>query len=464
MKPEKIYSKFPIFLQNIACSLYGLREKHFRLGSDFRYYYDILISGEGADSELIEEYQNQQIRKIISHAYQFSPFYKCLFDQAKLKPDDIYCREALSLLPVLRKEDIFTHNYAIRSNSSMKSRIRNVKTSGTTGTALQFITTQEAIAFQWAVWWRHRSRFGFLPGDWHINFTGKPVVPIDQNKPPFWRLDYARKQIIISSGHLVRNKVRDIVNFLNTSKVKYVTGYPSQISHFCNLIDEDKSISLNNRVCIFPGAEGIQQFQKNTLSKVWGSNIFEQYGFSEGCGNASMCEYGNYHEDWEFGILDSYDSIVNSDGSKTGKIVATGFANYAFPFLRYEVGDSATWESENFRCPCGRHSKVIREINGRNEDYVITPEGNKIMRFDYIFKDAFSIREAQVIQRQLGSVIIKYVPRQGFNESDLLIIKEAMRSWISSSLQIYFEQVDAIARGTSGKFKPVVSDLRKFDN
>ena len=34
---------------------------------------------------------------------------------------------------------------------------------------------------------RHRSRFGFEFGDKHLSFTGKPVVPLEQIKPPFWR-------------------------------------------------------------------------------------------------------------------------------------------------------------------------------------------------------------------------------------------------------------------------------------
>ena len=58
--------------------------------------------------------------------------------------------------------------------------------------------------------------------------------------------------------------------------------------------------------------------------------------------------------------------------------MATGFTNTAFPFINYLVGDSATWAPPDFKCPCGRNSQVIYSIDGRNEDYVLASNGNRI--------------------------------------------------------------------------------------
>ena len=87
---------------------------------------------------------------------------------------------------------------------------------------------------------------------------------------------------------------------------------------------------------------------------------------------------------------------------------------------------------------------MIFDIDGRMEDFVITPEGNKIMRFDYLFKKSDGIKEAQIIQDQLGSFKIKYVPRKGFKNSELSEIKLLTKKMISPTIKVEFESVEAI--------------------
>ena len=106
------------------------------------------------------------------------------------------------------------------------------------------------------------------------------------------------------------------------------------------------------------GAEKCYDVQKKIIHKVTGALITDQYGISEGCANASKCQYGNYHEDSEFSYLECSDKVQNKDGSYTGKIIATSLINNTFPFIRYQTGDTATWAPNNFKCPC--HYRIVR--------------------------------------------------------------------------------------------------------
>mgnify|MGYP002280457329 CR=1 FL=1 len=460
MNSLSLYSKLPIFLQNAACTYYGYREKKVRMGRAFDLHLKFLLSTEFSSIEEIEKYQNKKIASLVRYSYENVPFYKSLFDRVGIAPEDIQSRSDLKNLPILRKEDVFQFSEELRSTGPVGSAVRKSKTSGTSGTALSFFTTEDAVAFTWAVWWRHRSRFGFVPGDWHVNFTGRPAVPLGQARMPYWRIDWARKQIIISASHLVPGKIGSLTEYLNKKNIEIFTGYPSQIAQFCGLL-ESEGLALEKKPSfIFPGAENVQDFQQDVISRVTGAEITDQYGFSEGACNASRCEYGNYHEDWEYGVMDCEEGVENPDGSMTGKIIGTGFTNLAFPFIRYEVGDTATWAPEGYVCPCGRQSRVIWKIDGRSEDFILTPEGNRVMRLDYLFKDSKRIREAQVVQRELGAIAIRYVPREGFDSTDLDHIKKTVKGWISPLLQVTFERVTHIERSASGKFKPVVSELR----
>lgn len=134
-------------------------------------------------------------------------------------------------------------------------------------------------------------------------------------------------------------------------------------------------------------------------------------------------------------------------------------ATFGMPFIRYQTGDTAIWKASE--CKCGRKTKTLVKIEGRDEDFVITPEGSRIMRFDYIFKDSHNIKEAQVVQSKLGSVTIRIVRRKGYSKSDEKMIKDEMALRISPSLEVEFEYVNDIERTSTGKFRAVVSLLEK---
>ena len=453
---KKLYENSPIFLQNIACTIRGCKEKKSRLGGIFSPTLNFLKESEFWDKYMIERYQTDKMKELIQFCYNNIPYYKELFDKISLNPIKIQSLEDLKRIPVLTKEDVRIY-YNKLINPNYKEKVFNCHTSGSTGKSLQFLFSEEAVQYRWALWFRHRHRFGVGPNDPYATFTGQIAVPLMQLNPPYWRENRAMKQTIFTMHHINETKVPDIVNRLNKGGFIYYSGYPSIIfSLACIIEDLGLKITKYPKV-IFTGAETLLDYQKNKISSVFHCLVTDQYGFSEGCGNASRCEKDLFHEDFEYGILEYDNEKVNSDGSITGEILATGFTNFAMPFIRYKVGDTATWiDSE---CECGRKSKIIININGRNEDFIITPEGNKILRFDYIFKDTHNIIESQIIQRELGSIIIRIIKRNDFSKLDEELLKKEVHNKISPKLNVYFEYPLKIERERTGKFRAVKSYL-----
>ena len=411
---EQIYPRLPVFLQNAACWYYGKKEARVRYGRVFDLRLRELMDSDRWSAAEIEAYQNEKIRHLIRHAYESVPYYRELWKSLKISPDDIRCREDLAKLPVLTKEDV-------RQNSgrliSQKVSLRDLlfrHTSGTTGKALHFYVTRAAIAFQWAVWWRHRLRFGVEPGAWHANFTGKRVVPIGQDSPPYWRWNRPLHQALLTMHHLTGEKISSVVEFLNSHPFEFYSGYPS-IIHMLALHASEAGLVLDSPPrAVFTGAEKMLDFQRHDIRKFTGAILTDQYGCSEGCGNASHCPEFVYQEDFEFGILEG---VELQPGNPAKSILCTGFANDAFPLIRYEVGDVGVWQEEGKVCACGRRSRTLLRIEGREDDYVITPEGTRIMRFDYVFKDALNVREVQVVQERVGEIGLRLVRRPGVRYS-----------------------------------------------
>ncbi len=249
-----------------------------------------------------------------------------------------------------------------------------------------------------------------------------------------------------------------MVEFLNSHPFEFYSGYPS-IIHMLAWHAGAAGLSLKSPPrAVFTGAENLLDFQRRQIQKFTGAILTDQYGCSEGCGNASHCPEFVYHEDFEFGIMEG--GVELQKGNPARSILCTGFANDAFPFIRYEVGDTGVWQENDRACPCGRQSRAILRIEGRKDDYVVTPEGTQIMRFDYVFKDVLNVEEVQIVQEQLGEITVRAVRRPTYNSADEVAITREIQRWISPTLAVRFEYVQEIEREPNGKFRAVLSKLK----
>jgi phenylacetate-CoA ligase len=267
-------------------------------------------------------------------------------------------------------------------------------------------------------------------------------------------------QALINMHHLTPQKIGAVVRFLNEHEFQFYSGYPS-VAHAMAYTAMQCGLRLTaHPKYIITGAENVLDFQRRDLEAFTGATLTDQWGVSEGCGNASQCPEFAYHEDSEFCIIERVGGRVTAGGIEA-QMVCTGFANPDFPFLRYEVGDVGLWAPPEYYCPCGREAPVIKKIIGRTDDFVITPEGNRIMRFDYCFKDIVRVKECQVVQDRLGEIRLRIVRRPEYCVADERQIARAIQHWISPSLGINFEYIDEIERERAGKFRAVKSNLQK---
>lgn len=459
MNQFEIYSRLPVSFQNLLCSLYGYKLEHQRYGKDYHHIFESLVESDFWPKDQIMAYKEEQLSKIIEYAFKHCPYYRQRYTSLGLSPRDFTGIESLKKFPVLTKEDVRTNWQGMLSDEYDVRQLIPYHTSGSTGKALDFYWTKHNLQFYWAVVWRGRHRFGISKGDLHLNFSGKIVVPITQNKPPYWRYNKALNQYMLNMQHISERKIKDIAGFINEHDFDFFVGYPSIINALAVLVKEAGINIKKSPKYIFSSAEKMYDYQKQCIESVFhGSHIVEHYGFSENVAAASKCNDYVYHEDFELGHLE-LENPQKVEKGYVGSMLSTGFQNLAMPFIRYEIGDVATFSDK--QCSCGRNSQIIVDIDGRLEDYIITPEGTRIMRLDYIFKNTSSIKECQVTQKELGSIVIRIVKRDDFSKRTEENIIENIHKMISPSFKVLFEYVDEIPRTKAGKFKAVVSELKR---
>jgi len=140
---------------------------------------------------------------------------------------------------------------------------------------------------------------------------------------------------------------------------------------------------------------------------------------------------------------------------QSSRLVCTELGNPDMPLIGYEVGDRVAMAEPETGCPCGRTLPVLKFVEGRIDDMVITPDGRRIGRLDPVFKGDFPIVEAQVIQDARDHLLVQIVPAPGctgFTESALVgALVERM-----GRMQIEVRKASQIPRGPNGKFKALL--------
>ena len=82
--------------------------------------------------ELDQQNQLEKLQSLITHAYEFVPYYKRIFDERNLTPSSIKQISDLEKLPILTRELIRKHKEELISTAHKKSELIEFGTGGTT--------------------------------------------------------------------------------------------------------------------------------------------------------------------------------------------------------------------------------------------------------------------------------------------------------------------------------------------
>ena len=453
---EKIFYQCPPLVQNIAFSLYGIKLRRERYGKSFRYVLDWLKGSQWWTKEEVESYSNEKFVKAVNDAYHLSPFYRNLYDSYGITPKKISSLNDIKKIPILTKDSVRHYGREMVSSMYKEKELIVGLTSGSTGRPLKVCKTRQAVAFQWAIWWRHKSRFDLHPSNPHLTVGARVPVRADQKDPPFWRYDFFNNRVYLSSYHISCDTIEEILGFLEKKKFSFFTGYPSSLFLLADSIEKAGLVLENKPKYIITGSDQLTESYERKIHEVLGAPVSEQYGMAEFAGNLSKCEFGNFHIDFECCHVEA----LSTDSPGIKKLVLTGWGNPAMPFIRYEVGDTCSELEQG--CSCGRQSLFVRHIFGREEDFIYLPDGRRLMGMNQVFEYAECANDVQAYQNDQGCVEFRIVPGDGFGEKDIASLRREFLRRSGNQVKCTFTTVDALETTGSGKRKAVISDFKEF--
>jgi len=453
---EAIYNRLPVFAQNWACSLEGWRINRSRYDRTFSRMLDDATERANWSVEQIYEWRDRRLVAFLKQTVRSTPYYREQARRAEFDIDGVKGLDDLPKLPVLERRIVQSRNSEFEAELNDREPTQIAHTSGTTGGGLRFPVIRSAGIEQWAVWWRYRYWHKIERSEWCAYFGGRAIMPPGIQTAPFWRVNVPGRQIMFSAYHLREESAVAYLSEIKRRGIRWLHGYPSQLALLAKLAYEN-SFNLRDQMrWITIGAESLLEQQAAVIKKVFGRAPIQHYGMAEGVANISERPDGILVVDEDFAAVEF---VPSSSGG--WKILGTNLSNPAFPLIRYEVGDLADLipgetapEGEAF-AGC----RVVRNIDGRRDDYVILANGTKVGRLDHIFKDLVEVREAQIVQNRIGAITVKLVPGDGFDEVVEKRLKAEIVDRLGADITVDVQYVNELVRTKRGKLRFVISSL-----
>jgi phenylacetate-CoA ligase len=454
-KQRSLYFAAPQFIKEAIATAYGMQQRRTRYGNSFREALALLRDTEYRPNDELREQQHRLAAAFVDEALEDTQYYRNNPEySARWRAGNI------SQLPVMRKEQVRSHLSELYSDRRSAMPHRWQHTSGTTGKSLIFPIALPCFQREHAFRAFHYNWAGvdILKHEPVAFCQGHPVTHYDRTEPPFWAHDHANNFLYLSSYHLAQANLPAYCKELDRFAPIMLSGYPSSLYLLANAYRTYGSGRLKLRA-VYTTSETLLDFQRTAIIAAFGCRVFDWYGNSEMCANIVECEHGEYHLKLEHSVvevLDSKNRPVAPGG--TGRMVCTGFGNFAFPLIRYEIGDVVTLSTSQVS-RCGRGGLLIERVLGRLEDYVVGGDGRLVGRLDHLFKDCTNVVEAQIVQREPGTVILRIVKNDSYASRDERTLREEAALRLGSETKVSFEYVTTIPRTSNGKFRFIESSL-----
>ncbi len=436
---KRYFLNLPVFVKFILINLYGLKVSRERYTTNFHRYLNHYMN--------MDKYEKHTFNPILfNEQIKDHPYYKKFID----KP--ITAFHIIDMQYIKEKYD---------SLLDKKYYYTMLHTSGTTGSGLSYPVSKSFLEHQWAIFWKFRKIHGLTLKTWWANIVGQTLFKIEQKKPPFWIKSYPTRQLLMSSYHMRKDTFEFYMDAIEKEGIRWLHGYPSVLNEFANLIKEHgltaKAKKMNLQI-ITTSSEKLLDYQKETINAVFGCPVRQLYGLVEGVANIFECEKGTLHIDETY----SYVELIPVDNGNENeyKIVGTSYHNPAFPLVRYDTGDTCILYEHKFACSCGRKSRIIKEILGREEDYLILSDGTKIGRLSPLFKSSLNIKEAQIYQNKPGMAEFRIVKNEKFGAMDEEELIRQIKEKLGNEFNYEMVYCDKLPKTAKGKLRLVINEIK----
>ncbi len=404
----------------------------------------------------MKKLQGERLAKVCERVYAAVPFYKKMFDKAKIKPAQIKSIDDIVRLPFTTKLDL-RDNYPFGMFAvPMKEIVRIHASSGTTGQP----TTVGYTRYDLEIWAEAMART--------MTAAGTTANDIVQNAYGYglftgglgahYGAEKIGAAVIPISGGNTQKQIMLMKDFGST----VLCSTPSFCLYIYDVMKQEKidPKSLKLKIGIF-GAEPWTDAMRKEIEKMMHIKAIDIFGLSEITGPGVSFECAEAQNGLHVNEDFFYPEIIDPDTGELlpygeeGELVITTLLKEGIPLIRYRVKDISSLNPE--KCICGRTLVRMSRVRGRSDDMLI-------------------IRGVNVFPSQVESVLLKskvvaphymiFVDRKGrMDEMTVHVevtpdfIKSFTRKVLSDDLSCFiddFEEMKKVKKEIKDRIKDVI--------
>ncbi|MGI6504096.1 MAG: phenylacetate--CoA ligase family protein [Candidatus Methanoculleus thermohydrogenotrophicum] len=429
--------------------------------SAYKNTYSLLRQSRWWSQEKLAAYQAEALSRLLDHAYENVPYYRRVFNDRGLVPEDIQTPDDLRLLPFLSREDLQANLPDLKARNYPESAFEYVTTGGSTGIPVGFYYEKGASrAREWAFMKTQWDRVGYRFADKCVVLRGY-IVGSSRNAV-YWKKTLFGRWLLMSSHHMTEETLPAYIQEIRRFKPGFIQAYPSTATMLARYMVEHGIEPFPTVKAILCGSENLYPWQRDLLTRAFECRVFSWYGNSEQTVLAGECEESTlYHIFPEYGIVE----LIGRDGQPVeepgvmGEVVATNLTNYVCPLIRYRTMDLAT--AAEGTCTCGRQYPLLERVEGRLQEFIVTKNRRLIsMTSVNTHSDVFdNVMQFQFYQERAGEVLLRIVRKPGYNDQDTEYILRELEKKFEGDVDVTISFVTEIPRTRRGKYQFLVQEL-----
>jgi phenylacetate-coenzyme A ligase PaaK-like adenylate-forming protein len=402
------------------------------------------------------ELQNQRLRNSVDLAYRKVPFYHELYQKTGITPFDVVGVKTIGKLPLVNKDQLRAVSVEERTaNGTDLSRCRLHTTSGSTGKTLTVLEDETSTAFRNALNLRFLWAYGVRPRDRIVTLRiTRPGAGFRLSDRRGWWAYVTAKRTRRPTYNMDLKEHIQLFSKWKPRVLMAQTSYCRTLARF----SEVTGSNINFRIIVTAG-EILDDPTRKFISDKFGAEVYDHYGAAEVGGSIAWeCpSHSGYHIDAETLLVEFLDRGEPVKSGKPGAVHLTSFCRVATPIIRYFSGDIAT--PVDGECSCGRGLPLIREIQGRRMDFILTGDG----------RDVSPMAVIHAIQNVPGVDQFKVIQLPDFSIEILVITHDEVKSVTANirsrcanlfrGIQFEIKLVDRIDDSSGPKFRVVESRL-----
>lgn len=261
------------------------------------------------------------------------------------------------------------------------------------------------------------------------------------------------------------SSVEDVIEKLKIVNPKIISTYPTYLEKMSAYGLDLRQYGVE---LVVVHSEQSTRKQRDILEKSLNVKVLDEYSSEELTRIALECPNNTYHLEEDACYIEIVDPVTKKklDYGERGVVVGTNLLNTATPIIRYYQGDLAEI-GENIECECGNNCRILKNINGRYMDSIITDDDEIIpasafmdIAYNWFLTLAIPIHglRYQFIQNTRDTLELYLI--KGIYDIDIEKIKDSIYLLISEKMKLKINIVNELPVGGK-KYRPVISFVKE---